>query len=314
MTRFFVKAYKRRTGNPDDLRYAVCRQDGSSKRILKQDFLTEEGANVWLTEKYIAVKSKKPRTEAHAGFLRRALARQFDPRRLPTALPQSPPTTNTGPAEKFPVMPPTFAERWATDYSPQLQKIMKDSKQGFLSCCMCRGSAGWKRNHVDWCRDLEGCDMCIKTMIPCCCVYLYASVLNKAEIGWYRAIPCCFPCNRQLLATRYNIDEPEIQSYCYHLLPCCSCLALLQEMHEVGENEVGKICCGCHGHIRRVPSAHPKVAVMRRTSSIYKAIQSRPFTTGTNDHTWSRESTAYAPTPEMKRGAAYRVEPTGIYS
>jgi hypothetical protein len=313
MPRYFVGIYNKRTGNPDDVRYAAYRQDGSSKRILKQDFLTEEGAHVWLTNEYIRIKSNKPRTEGEASALRRAIARRDDPRRLPTAGPRSPSTTGD-PITIFPVMPPTWAERWASEYSPQLRKAYKDSKQGALSCCMCRGSAGWKRSHVDWCTDLDGCDMCIKTCIPCCCIYLYAVSLEKAEIGWYRAVPCCFPCNRQLLATRYNIDETDIQSYCFHVLPCCSCLSLLQEMYEVGENEEGKICCGCHGHGRRVESAHPKVVAMRRTSRVYKFIQSRPFTTGMNDKPPPRVATAYAPTPEVPRGAAYRVQPTGIYS
>ena len=30
----------------------------------------------------------------------------------------------------------------------------------------------------------------------------------------------CLPCNRQLLATKYHIDEPNIQSYCFHIF-CC---------------------------------------------------------------------------------------------
>ena len=56
----------------------------------------------------------------------------------------------------------------------------------------------------------------------------------------------CLPCNRQLLATKYHIDEPNIQSYCFHIF-CCY-LALQQEMHEIGEREEGKFCCNCHGH------------------------------------------------------------------
>ena len=116
------------------------------------------------------------------------------------------------------------------------------------------------------------------------------------------------------LATRYHIDEPEIKSYCYHILPCCSYLAIMQEIYEVGENEIGKICCGCHGHFRRVESAHPKVAVMRRTSKTYKYIHSRPYTVGLNDKPKARVQTAYAATPDIPTGAEYRVEPSGIYS
>ena len=102
-------------------------------------------------------------------------------------------------------------------------------------------------------------------------------MLEKTEIGWYRAVPCCFPCNRQLLAIRYRIDEPTIQSYCYHVVPCCSCLALMQEAYEVAERDLqnGQICCGFHGHARRVSTANPKVPVMRRSSEAYKFVQKR---------------------------------------
>ena len=85
----------------------------------------------------------------------------------------------------------------------------------------------------------------------------------------------CLPCNRQLLATKYHIDEPNIQSYCFHIF-CCY-LALQQEMHEIGKREEGKFCCNCHGHHRlHIESAHPKVVVQKRSSMKYKFIKTRP--------------------------------------
>ena len=127
---------------------------------------------------------------------------------------------------------------------------------------------------LDWlcCRDLVGIDLCFKITCPCCCIYLYIAALEKTDLGWYRFM--CLPCNRQLLATKYHIDESTIQSYCFHMF--CCCLALQQEMYEVGEREEGKICCGCHGHYRFVESAHPKVVVQKRSSMKYKFVQTRP--------------------------------------
>ena len=48
MVKFFIKSYNKRAEREDDIRYAVVRQEGSSKRVLQQEFLTKEGAQTWL--------------------------------------------------------------------------------------------------------------------------------------------------------------------------------------------------------------------------------------------------------------------------
>ena len=172
---------------------------------------------------------------------------------------------------------PTTQPTWVEKYSPHIVKCYKDTKQGMLSCLCLRGAAGWKRRHWLCCRDLVGIDLCFKTLCPCFCCLLYMSALEKADIRWYRC--ACLPCNRAILATQYGIDEPNIQSYCYHLLPCISYLAVQQEIYEISEREEGRFCCGCHGHYKlHVSSAHPKIAVQRRSSMKYKFIQTRPVT------------------------------------
>ena len=58
MVKFFIKPYNKRTESKDDIRFAVVRQEGSSKRVLQQEFLTEEGAQNWL-ETYHRKKNRK---------------------------------------------------------------------------------------------------------------------------------------------------------------------------------------------------------------------------------------------------------------
>ena len=212
------------------------------------------------------------RSSHESSVRRREEARMLDNRRGQTSIP-----VHSEPSEygRLACQREEEIPSWIENYSLWLVRYYRETKQGLLSCTGFRKSAGWKRKHWLCCYDLVGIDLLFKHSIPCCWIYLYASMLEKTGIGWYRALPCFFPCNRQDLAIRYKIDEPTIQSYCFHIIPCCSCLALMQEAHEVAERELGQMCCGCHGHIRRVSTAHPKVPVMRRSSEAYKFTQTR---------------------------------------
>ena len=58
MVKFFIKPYNKRAESAGDIRYAVVRQEGSSKRVLQQEFLTEEGAQNWL-DTYHRKKNKR---------------------------------------------------------------------------------------------------------------------------------------------------------------------------------------------------------------------------------------------------------------
>ena len=91
MVKFFIKPYNKRAESKDDLRYAVIRQEGSSKRILQQEFLTEEGANDWLKQYHLKKEKKQGYNPTKSAEHRRNLARMHDSRRIQTAMP--PPST-----------------------------------------------------------------------------------------------------------------------------------------------------------------------------------------------------------------------------
>ena len=82
MVKFFIKPYNKRAESKDDLRYAVIRQEGSSKRILQQDFLTEEGANDWLKQYHLKKEKKQGYNPTKSAEHRRNLARMHDSRRI----------------------------------------------------------------------------------------------------------------------------------------------------------------------------------------------------------------------------------------
>ena len=185
MVKFFIKPYNKRAESKDDLRYAVIRQEGSSKRILQQEFLTEEGANDWLKQYHLKKEKKQGYNPTKSAEHRRNLARMHDSRRIQTAMP--PPSTQDMTRSQYanvkvPKPPPT----WQEQYSPHVIKCYKDTKQALLSCTGRRGKAGWKREHYLCCHDLIGIDLLFKISCPCCCFILYLSALEKADLGWYR--------------------------------------------------------------------------------------------------------------------------------
>jgi len=122
----------------------VIRQEGSSKRILQQNFLTDEGANDWLKRYHEKKKNKYGYDPNKSAESRRNLARLHDGRRLQTAMPPSTHDMDRNHDVIIPKPPPT----WQEQYSPHIIKCYKDTKQGLLSCLCLRGAAGWKRKRM----------------------------------------------------------------------------------------------------------------------------------------------------------------------
>ena len=106
-----------------------------------------------------------------------------------------------------------------------------------LACAALCGlrDAGWDRSHLHCCSDLVGLDIFCSSLfcMPC----LYANALTMVGLSRLRLAWCCWGLNRRHMVLKYKLPESLLQSILFHLLPPCSFLSCMQELHEISLRE-----------------------------------------------------------------------------
>lgn len=278
MPRYFVKSYS--DSSTGEKRYAVERQDGSIHRILKRDFVTDEGASVWLA-RYQKVKRERG-NNLRRDMERRSRARSKDPRRLGTSMGTIRKGKGIGRGslgaeesdfdEDDSYLQQLNNTAWKKFVQSVLKafslclrvsiKFAKDSVFAVPFLLGVYGRGGWNRAHVRfvWCADPVGLDLFCSTIFCWPCLNANVQkIISRNEwekMGKTSSWPgqtcavcavCCCPCNRRRVALHYSVDgESCPQSWMMAICcPFCSCCQILHEVSYRENSTLGKPCMFC---------------------------------------------------------------------